>query len=319
MALLNVQGINKSYNGREVLSKITFELKSGEWLGVIGESGSGKSTLLRILGRFSDADTGKVYFKGERLKPVADQLIPGFDQIKLIHQEFELFPNQTVYENIAYALRFYDPEYKVIRVEELLQLTGLEKVMNQRAKVLSGGEKQRTAIAQALAELPQVLLLDEPFAHLDNANRYKLTQSIERIRKKERMACLLVTHEASDALAWSDRVMILRKGEIVQVGTPQEVYQNPVDDYVAELTGAVNWLEEGKSFLRPEKLKVTLHPEKSLWKGLVTAIRFRGSYWEYVCTNKHDKFLFYRQKNDIQIGEEVMLRYSSRDITRFTS
>lgn len=317
MALLKAQGVNKSYNGREVLSNVSFELKNGEWLGVLGESGSGKSTLLRILGRFSDADSGKVYLKGEKLEKVADQLIPGIDQIKLIHQEFELFPNQTVYENVAYALRFYDPAYKVVRVEELLQLTGLEKVMNQRAKVLSGGEKQRTAIAKALAEVPQVLLLDEPFAHLDNANRYKLTQSIERIRKEERMACLLVTHEASDALAWSDRVMVLKKGAIVQIGTPQEVYQNPIDAYVAELTGAVNWLEDGKSFLRPEKLKVTVNPEKSKWTGKVTTIRFRGSYWEYVCTNRSEEFLFYRQKNDIQVGEEVMLRYSSRDIVRF--
>lgn len=317
MALLKAQGVNKSYNGREVLSNVSFELKNGEWLGVLGESGSGKSTLLRILGRFSDADSGKVYLKGEKLEKVADQLIPGIDDIKLIHQEFELFPNQTVYENVAYALRFYDPAYKVVRVEELLQLTGLEKVMNQRAKVLSGGEKQRTAIAKALAEVPQVLLLDEPFAHLDNANRYKLTQSIERIRKEERMACLLVTHEASDALAWSDRVMVLRKGAIVQIGTPQEVYQNPIDAYVAELTGAINWLEDGKSFLRPEKLKVTVNPEKGKWTGKVTTIRFRGSYWEYVCVNRSEEFLFYRQKNDIQIGEEVMLRYSSRDIVRF--
>lgn len=317
MILLKAQGITKSYNGREVLSNVSFDIKNGEWLGVLGESGSGKSTLLRILGRFSDADSGKVYLKGQKLPNVADQLIPGIDEIKLIHQEFELFPNQTTYENVAYALRFYDPSYKVVRVGELLQLTGLENVMNQRAKVLSGGEKQRTAIARALAETPQVLLLDEPFAHLDNANRYKLTQSIERIRREERMACLLVTHEASDALAWSDRVIVLKKGEIAQIGTPREVYENPVDAYVAELTGTVNWLEEGKAFLRPEKLKVTTNPDKSKLTGKVITIRFRGSFWEYVCRQGTTDLLFYRQKSDIQIGEEVMLSYSSRDIVRF--
>jgi ABC-type Fe3+/spermidine/putrescine transport system ATPase subunit len=318
MMILKVQDVTKSFNGREVLSGLSFDLKDGEWLGILGESGSGKSTLLKILGRFLDADSGKVYLKGKKLPDVADQLIPGMDEIKLIHQEFELFPNQTTYENVAYALRFYDPVYKAGRVTELLQLTGLEKVMDQRAKILSGGEKQRTAIARALAETPQVLLLDEPFAHLDNANRYKLTRSIERIRKEEHMACLLVTHEASEALAWSDRLIILKKGEIVQVGTPREVYENPRDAYVAELTGTVNWLEEGKAFIRPEKLKVTPHAEKSKWVGKVSTKRFRGSYWEYGCINASNEFLFYRQKNDIHVGEKVMLRYTQRDIVRFS-
>jgi ABC-type sulfate/molybdate transport systems ATPase subunit len=133
---------------------------------------------------------------------------------------------------------------------------GLDYVKTQKAKLLSGGEKQRTAIAKALAEQPDVLLLDEPFAHLDNHNRRVLGNAIETMRNQQKMSCIFVTHEAADALAWSDRIAVLRNGKIIQIGTPQEVYNQPVDSYVAELTGDINWLsgENGsKNFLSGPK------------------------------------------------------------------
>ncbi|HEV7379321.1 MAG TPA: ABC transporter ATP-binding protein [Dyadobacter sp.] len=315
---LQAEGISKSYHAVQVLSDISIDLPAGEWLGILGESGSGKSTLLKILGRFKDADTGTVSFKGSELPPVSGELMPGHDAIKLIHQEFELFPNQTVEENIAYSLRFYDLEYKAERVEELLEVTSLGSVRNQKAKLLSGGEKQRTAIAKSLAEQPDVLLLDEPFAHLDNHNRRVLADAIEGLRKQQKMSCVFVTHESADALAWSDRIAVLRDGKIIQTGTPQEVYNKPVNSYVAELTGDINWLNDlqsdKKTFIRPEKIKRTKHPEKSKWTGKVDAIRFHGNHWEVRCTNKLGDLAFYRNKKDLEVGDEVYLTYSSRDV-----
>jgi ABC-type Fe3+/spermidine/putrescine transport system ATPase subunit len=315
---LQAEGISKSYHAVQVLSDISIDLPAGEWLGILGESGSGKSTLLKILGRFKDADTGTVSFKGSELPPVSGELMPGHDAIKLIHQEFELFPNQTVEENIAYSLRFYDLEYKAERVEELLEVTSLGSVRNQKAKLLSGGEKQRTAIAKSLAEQPDVLLLDEPFAHLDNHNRRVLADAIEGLRKQQKMSCVFVTHESADALAWSDRIAVLRDGKIIQTGTPQEVYNKPVNSYVAELTGDINWLNDlqsdKKTFIRPEKIKRTKHPEKSKWVGKVEAIRFHGNHWEVRCTNKLGDLAFYRNKKDLEVGDEVYLTYSSRDV-----
>jgi ABC-type Fe3+/spermidine/putrescine transport system ATPase subunit len=315
---LRTKSVSKTYGVNPVLTNIDLQLNAGEWLGILGESGSGKSTLLRILGRFVDADEGNVLFKDEILKPVSGELIPGHESIRLIHQEFELFPNQTVEENIAYSLRFHDLDYKREKVAELLSTAGLDYVRNQKAKLLSGGEKQRTAIAKALAEQPDVLLLDEPFAHLDNHNRRVLGDAIEALRKQQKMSCIFVTHESADALAWSDRIAILRNGEIIQVGTPQEVYNQPVDSYVAELTGDINWVAGGKdhkaSFIRPEKIKPTKHPEKSKWQGKVETIRFHGNHWEIRCSNGMEQLSFYRNKLDLEIGQQVFLTYAAKDL-----
>lgn len=315
---LRAQSVTKAFGNNPVLSDIDLQLNAGEWLGILGESGSGKSTLLRILGRFLDAEQGKIYFKEEELKPVSGELIPGHESIKLIHQEFELFPNQTVEENIAYSLRFYETAYRKEKVAELMTTAGLDYVKNQKAKLLSGGEKQRTAIAKALAEQPDVLLLDEPFAHLDNHNRRVLGNAIETMRNQQKMSCIFVTHEAADALAWSDRIAVLRNGKIIQTGTPQEVYNQPIDSYVAELTGDINWLS-GKNgskdfFIRPEKIKPTKHPEKSKWQGKVEAIRFHGNHWEIRCVKGDERLAFYRNRLDLEVGQQVFLTYAAKDL-----
>jgi iron(III) transport system ATP-binding protein len=316
---LRAQSVTKSFGTKPVLSDIELQLNAGEWLGILGESGSGKSTLLRILGRFQDADIGKIYFKEEELKPVSGELIPGHASIKLIHQEFELFPNQTVEENISYSLRFQAADYRKEKVAELLSVTGLEYVRSQKAKLLSGGEKQRTAIAKALAEQPDVLLLDEPFAHLDNHNRRVLGNAIETMRRQQHMSCIFVTHEATDALAWSDRIAVLREGKIIQTGTPQEVYNQPVNSYVAELTGDINWLADATNskhfYIRPEKIKPTKDPQKSKWQGEVEAIRFHGNRWEIRCVNAgKEKLSFYRNRIDLEVGQRVHLTYAAKDL-----
>jgi ABC-type Fe3+/spermidine/putrescine transport system ATPase subunit len=316
--ILKAESVSKSFGNNPVLSDIDLELHAGEWLGILGESGSGKSTLLRIMGRFLDAEQGNIFFKDSELKPVSGELIPGHPSIRLIHQEFDLFPNQTVEENIAYSLRFYEAQYRKQKVAELIITAGLENVRHQKAKSLSGGEKQRTAIARAIAEQPDVLLLDEPFAHLDNHNRRVLANAIEIMRKKHNMACIFVTHEAAHALAWSDRIAVLKEGRMIQTGTSSEIYNNPLNSYVAELTGDINWLSDKKDekacFIRPEKLKLTMHFEKSKWQGTVEHIRFHGNYWEVRCVNETEKLSFYRSRMDMEIGQEIFLTYSSKDL-----
>ena len=317
--ILAVNNLSKSYSSTAILKAIDLELREGEWLAILGESGSGKSTLLKIIGRFLDADEGEVYFENTKLPEVRNKLIPGHDAIKLIHQEFELFPNQTVEENIGYSLRFYEPEYRNEKVEELLNLTSLTHVKQKKAKLLSGGEKQRTAIAKSIAEEPAVLLLDEPFAHLDNHNKRVLASSIERLRTIQKTSCVFVTHEASDALAWSDRIAILRNGEIVQIGTPIEVYTQPVNAYVAELTGDINWLKmdnENPSFIRPEKLRKVKSKEKSKWAGKVTALYFYGNFWKVKCENDEGELTAYRQRPDVAVGDEIYFAFADKDITQ---
>ncbi len=321
MSFLSAEGISKTFDNIPALRGISIRLRKGEWMAVLGESGSGKSTLLRIIGRFIQQDQGTVRLGREVFRPVQDQLIPGSEKIRLVHQEFDLFPNQTVQENIAYPLRFHPREFRDERTGELLEIIQLAHAAGQKAKLLSGGEKQRTAIAKAIADVPEVLLMDEPFSHLDLPNRNRLSAVLTRLRHKEKLTCIFVTHDASDAFAWADQVLVLKEGRLVQEGTPRDLYQAPADAYVAELTGHVNWIVPGRErFVRPERTHVTRSALRSKWTGKVVSVFYRGRDWEYTAENKGtgSLFRFFRTNNRIRIGEEVHLTYPEREIIRLS-
>lgn len=241
---LEIRHIAKKYNQQSILHDLNFSVDSGEIFGLLGESGSGKSTLLRIAAGLIDPDEGQVWLDGKPLLLASDQLIPGHADIKIVHQDYHLSAPLTVRENINYALRYYEKAYRDERVDELIQLCHLEAVAYHPVKQLSGGEKQRTAIAKALAEEARVLLLDEPFAHLDLPNRRRLMQTVRDLATESNLACIFVTHEATDALALSHRMGILRQGHLLQSGRPQSIYNQPIDDYVASLTGEINLIEK---------------------------------------------------------------------------
>lgn len=317
--MLQLQAVSKAFDGKKVLDNISIKIERGEWLGIIGESGSGKSTLLNIVGRYLDADEGEVILNKIELPPVKSQLLKGYESIKLVHQEYELFPNQTVRENIAYALRFYEPDYRNEKVEAFLRLARLEGVQHRKAKLLSGGEKQRTALAQALAEVPELLLLDEPFAHLDQKNKQTLAEAIEELKRTHQLTCLFVTHDAAEAMAWADRIVILREGEIIQEGRPEEVYQKPVNKYVAELTGQVNMIPSNRVgewlMIRPNFLRLVKDESKARWRAVITKIRFKGAHYEYFCQTREGlSLIFYRNTKDREIGETVFLVCAKRNL-----
>ncbi|MPR36752.1 ABC transporter ATP-binding protein [Salmonirosea aquatica] len=317
MSLLQLSAISKQFDDKMVLTDLSLTVQPGEWVGIVGESGSGKSTLLKIIGRFIDADQGSVNLKGTPLQPVRDQLIKGHKAIKLVQQDYELFPNQTARENISYALRFYERDYRERKVDELVELTRLSVVQHQKAKLLSGGEKQRTALAQAVAEVPELLLLDEPFAHLDLRNKQNLAEAIEDLKSSHQLTCLFVTHDAGEALAWADRLIILKEGKIVQEGTPREIYEQPVSVYVAELTGQVNLIPgsiPGKwQMIRPNFLRLVTEEGKARWKAAITKIHFKGGHYEYVCkTTEGQNLIFYRNRRDKKVGDEVLLNHAMK-------
>lgn len=319
--LFEVQNISKTYDQHKALDEISFQLPRGHWIGILGESGSGKSTLLQIAARYIDADEGRVFLQQEQLPPVASQLLKGRTNIKLVHQEFHLFPNQTVWENIAYPIRLEVPDYIEKRTKQLIDLAGLHEVRDQKAKTLSGGEKQRTAIAMALSELPDLLLLDETFAHLDGLNRSRLTRLFQQLKSKEKQSCIFVTHAPTEAMDWADSLVVLRKGKIVQTGTPLQVYDQPIDSYVAELTGNVNWIDKKKKqFVRPEKVRAA--KQKPVTAHVSAEIRhthFRGIHWEYSCeTEIGIWWTVYRLRNDFKPGQAVYLRYSEKDVRSFS-
>jgi len=253
---------------------------------------------LRIAAGLIDADEGEIWLDNQKLRLASDQLIPGHPDIKIVHQDYNLSAPLTVRENIAYALRYYEKPYRDERTDELIQLCHLETVVNHPAKQLSGGEKQRTAIARALAEEARVLLLDEPFAHLDLLNRRRLTQTIRELAEQIGTACIFVTHDATDALSLSHQMGVLREGQLLQTGTPETIYQHPINSYTAEITGEVNVLEpdffltyfgsdflllNGHTMVRPEAFILHLQPTEKATEAVVKRVVFEGSrYMIYV-------------------------------------
>lgn len=296
MSLFQLQNITKTFD-KVVLQDVTLTVGRGEIMGLLGESGSGKSTLLRIAAGLIDADSGQVLLKNKAIAPAYDKLIPGHADIKIVHQDYELFAQLTVQENISYALRFYEKQYQIARTQELIELCHLEDVAAKPAKLLSGGEKQRTAIAKAIAEKPKVLLLDEPFAHLDLLNRNRLSQSIQRLVSQLGLACIFVTHDAPNALALSDRMGVLRDGILLRIDTPENIYRSPKNAYIAELTGDVTILKVhliNKIFgtnlvatfadktigIRPENILIALQSTGQAVEAVVKQVIFGGSHYK---------------------------------------
>ncbi|QKZ14815.1 ABC transporter ATP-binding protein [Spirosoma sp. KUDC1026] len=302
--MLTVTNLTKTFNEVAAVRDVSFTLEPGRVMALVGASGSGKSTLLSLLAGLLDADGGDVRVDGERVPGPSEKLIPGHPAIRLVHQEYQLMPNVSIRENISYALRFFERTYRDFRTDELLRLCRLTGVKDRLPRQVSGGEKQRTAIARAIADKPAILLLDEPFSHLDLPNRLMVRELLFELIQQEKTACLFVTHDASDALSIADTLGILQDGELIQLDEPRTVYRQPATAYAAGLTGLVNILtaeqvsrlglsvrEAGNTLyvLRPERIQLR---DDSPVTGLIQAIFFKGSHVEV----------------EINIGETTSLR-----------
>ncbi len=291
-------------------------------MGLVGASGSGKSTLLNLLAGLADADVGEVRLDGERVPGPAEVLVAGHPAIRLVHQEYQLMPNVSVRQNIAYAIRFYEKSYQEFRVNELLRICRLESVQDRTPKQISGGEKQRVAIARAVAEKPRVLLFDEPFAHLDLPNRMvvrSMLLDLVRHDPERKTACLFVTHDATDALSIADELGVMYNGQIIQNGPPQTLYRHPKTAYVARMTGPVNIIKaaylpdlglpgspnpDRSVALRPESIQLAQTGEVT---GVVRAVFFKGGYSEIeVRVSRYVKLLV-NTTESVTVGDTVTL------------
>lgn len=250
MTLITCEELRKKYQDRWVVDGITLEIKEQQTVVLVGESGSGKTTLLRLLACLLEPDEGGIRLQDQWLGFYAQYLVKGHPEIKLVAQDYQLFPHISVAENIAYALRFYDKEFQQERVAKLLDLLGLAHVAQAKPKQLSGGEQQRVALAQAIAEPPKVLLLDEPFSHLDSLNKQLLKQYLSEVFEKEQITCLMVTHDLIDAIGMGQRIGIMHQGKLLQMGTFEDLYHRPADPYVKD------FLEAGLSAIRAVMKKV---------------------------------------------------------------
>ena len=236
--LIEFRNIVKSFDGQIVLKGVNLDIYENEFVTLLGPSGCGKTTLLRILGGFLSADEGQVIFDGEEIndKP------PYQREVNTVFQKYALFPHLNVYENIAFGLKIKKMGKDVIeqKVMKMLKLIGLEGYENKNTTLLSGGQQQRVAIARALVNEPKVLLLDEPLAALDLKLRKEMQYELKRIQQEVGITFIFVTHDQEEALTMSDKIVVIRNGEIQQIGTPQEIYNEPVNRYVANFIGESN-------------------------------------------------------------------------------
>ncbi len=274
---IEVKQIAKTFGSFQALENIDLKIETGELIALLGPSGSGKTTLLRIIAGLENADQGEIFFHGKDVKEEKTK----DRNVGFVFQHYALFRHMTVFENIAFGLRvkpkaLRPTEEKIrARVKELLRLVQLEWVANRFPSQLSGGQRQRIALARALAVEPKVLLLDEPFGSLDAKVRKELRQWLRRFHDDLHITTLFVTHDQEEALEVADRIVVMNKGKIEQVGTPEQVYHNPANLFVLNFLGSVNLFhgraeESGaaaseatatpkitKIYVRPHELTVT--------------------------------------------------------------
>ena len=304
--MLSVREISFSYIDKPIVKKVSFSLTKGKNLAIIGESGCGKSTLLKLIYGLYDLDEGQIFWNETEVLGPKFHLIPGMPFMKYLAQDFDLMPFITVAENVGKYLSNFFPEDKQARISELLEIVEMTEYANVKAKFLSGGQMQRVAIARVLALEPEVLLLDEPFSHIDNFRKNSLRRKLFGYLKEQQITCIVATHDSTDVLAFADEVAIIKEGKIVESGIPKFIYGNPKDKYVASLFGDVNEIKiNGElKFVYPHQLKAVMNSDL---KVEIVNSYFRGSH--YLMEAKFEnQTLFFESDELLENGEVVCLK-----------
>lgn len=295
--MLKVENISFSYQEKPTINSISFTLEKGRNLAVIGESGCGKSTLLKLIYGLYDLDEGRIFWEDTEVLGPKYHLIPGMDFMKYLAQDFDLMPFITVAENVGKYLSNIYIDKKKERIAELLEIVEMTEYADIKAKNLSGGQMQRVALARVLALEPEVLLLDEPFSHIDNFRKNSLRRKLFGYLKEKQITTIFATHDSSDVLSFADELLVLKEGKIIEEGNPKAVYNKPKSKYIASLFGDANEIEiNGKiEFIYPHQLKIV---NKSDLKVEVVKSYFLGNHY-LIETIFEDKSIFFENENDI--------------------
>ncbi len=303
--MLKVQNISFSYTKVPVISNVSFEIKSGENVALIGESGSGKSTLLKLIYGIFDLTEGELFWKDTQILGPKFNLVVGYEFIKYVSQEFDLMPFTTVSENIGKYLSNFYPEEKQQRTEELIKVVELEEFTNTKVKLLSGGQKQRVALAQALAKQPEILLLDEPFSNIDNFKKQSLRRKLFGFLKEKKISCLVATHDKEDVLGHADRVLVLHQSKIIANDLVETLYQHPKAPLIAAFFGEFNQIDPF-GIVYAYQLKIV---DKSEFEATVKNCYFNGrNYLIEAHFNSENLFLEHFAK--IETGKTIYFNIS---------
>lgn len=293
--MLTINNLTKKGEGNFTLSGITFTQRKLEKIAVAGETGAGKSTLLKLIAGLIQPDGGQLLVDGERVMGPEDQLVPGHPGIAYLSQHFELQKSLRVEQVLDYSNTLSERTARA-----LYRICQIDHLLKRRTDQLSGGEKQRVAICRLLISNPQLLLLDEPFSHLDMEHKITLKTVIDDIGKKLKITCMLVSHDPLDTLSWADRILIMKEGRIVQEGTPDEIYNTPVNAYAGGLFGKYNLINRtdfrifskipaignfirktgaANVFLRPEQFRIARKNPRAL-RAKAENVLYFGSHQE---------------------------------------
>ena len=338
--LIRLSNLSMTFeDGETILDGINLYINNKEFLTLLGPSGCGKTTTLRIIGGFLTPTSGDVFFNGQRINDV-----PSYKRkINTVFQRYALFPHLDVYDNIAFGLRLAKLSEEEIddRVTEMLEIVSLKGFENRRVTSLSGGQQQRVAIARALVNRPQVLLLDEPLGALDLRLRKDMQNELKNIQQRMGITFIYVTHDQEEALTMSDTIVVMNKGKIQQIGTPQDIYNEPKNAFVADFIGESNILDGvmlddylvkffgrkfqcvDKGFEKNEPVDVVIRPEDidivptgsaaAHINGVVTSVTFKGVHYEIIVDVDGFKWMI-QTTDSANVGDKIGLALTPDDI-----
>ena len=335
--IIELRNLCKQYDDLKVLDNLSLDIKKNEFLTLLGPSGCGKTTTLKIIAGFEYADEGKVLFEGKDINEIPPYQRP----VNTVFQKYALFPHMNVYENIAFGLKIKKlPKDEIDKkVREMLKLVALEGKEKRSVDSLSGGQQQRIAIARALVNEPKVLLLDEPLGALDLKLRQEMQLELKRMQQKLGITFIFVTHDQEEALSMSDTIIVMNKGQIQQMGTPEDIYNEPKNSFVARFIGESNifdgvMLEDykaefcnvkfdcvDKGFSKNESIEVVIRPEdikmvspnEGMLKGTVTSTVFKGVHYEIELEENGRKWILHNTKT-AEVGCELGMDIYPEDI-----
>lgn len=305
---LSLKNISKKYKDKEILKNISFDIKEGELICILGPSGCGKTTLLNIIGGFVSDFSGDVLLSDENINNIP----PEKREIATVFQSYGLFTHKNVIDNVSYGLKLLkiDKHMRKKRARDMLEKVGLAGYEKKKIKELSGGEQQRVAIARSMVLNPKLLLLDEPLSNLDVHLRDVMRKEIKRIQKQFGVTMIIVTHDQEDAFKLADRVIVINEGHIEQIGTPEELYKEPKNNFISSFIGENNIIDESL-VIRPEEVSIKLD---SSGEGKVVDVTYLGATVEYLVETPDGnilKVLTMSTAERFNIGDKVLVQINN--------
>jgi ABC-type sulfate/molybdate transport systems ATPase subunit len=316
MDFLRAEEISRKEQTGTVLHKISFTIEQHKKIAIIGETGSGKSTLVKIISGYAQPDTGRVFYQGEKVWGPNEQLIPGHPGIAYLSQHFELRNNYFVHEILDYANKMTELE-----AEKIFKICQVHHLLKRKTDQLSGGEKQRIALSKLLVGKPSLLLLDEPFSNLDMPHKKIIRTVLQKISDDLGTTCMLISHDPEDFLPWADHIMVLKEGKLIQQGNTTEIYTNPLNEYIAGLTGSYNLITSNSIqlrnkwglplggddiIIRPEKIKLSEIPYNGI-EAIIRKIQFHGHYYSILTETKEQELILHLQECKLNLDNKINL------------